>query len=397
MCTDNKKVCIVIPIYKSCLDNNEKISLSQCRKVLGKYNIFFIKPQGLKIDIDLMENEEYIEISPEFLQSRKGYSDYVISSAFYELFVNYEYILIYQLDAFAFSDKLLEFCDMGYDYIGAPWLYGLECHVKGEDLLYVGNGGLSLRKVETFLTWIKEKFNEIKYQSSFLVEDVVIALCGKGYINIAPMEVALEFSFDVSPKECYEKNNNKLPFGCHAWTRFERLFWKEIIDQYGYNVELTERKTEEYPESVRKIREQMFLKYFDKNLFNNALKELIKNYHGVLSVFGSGAHGYNFINMIEGTKVRVDAFYDNNASKINTEIEGIPVVSPNEIYRQNKPAILIAMYKPDAIVKQLEDRGLVQGIDFATSRDLQYKMVELAGGEILLQEYIACLNRGLTV
>ena len=45
----------------------------------------------------------------------------LLTADFYRRFTDYEYILIHQLDVFLFEDKLLEFCDMGYDYIGAPY------------------------------------------------------------------------------------------------------------------------------------------------------------------------------------------------------------------------------------------------------------------------------------
>ena len=35
-------------------------------------------------------------------------------------FLEYQYMLIYQLDAFVFEDKLDYFCELGYDYIGIP-------------------------------------------------------------------------------------------------------------------------------------------------------------------------------------------------------------------------------------------------------------------------------------
>lgn len=44
----------------------------------------------------------------------------MLEADFYRRFGKYKYMLIYQLDAFVFSDKLLDFCEMGYDYIGAP-------------------------------------------------------------------------------------------------------------------------------------------------------------------------------------------------------------------------------------------------------------------------------------
>jgi hypothetical protein len=50
------------------------------------------------------------------------YNRMLLNDEFYARFAEYEYALIHQLDAFVFSDRLLEWCKLGYDYIGAPWL-----------------------------------------------------------------------------------------------------------------------------------------------------------------------------------------------------------------------------------------------------------------------------------
>ena len=73
---------------------------------------------------------------------RRSYSDYVLSSEFYDTFKAYDYMLLYQLDAFVFEDRLMEFWELKYDYIGAPSIYGMECHVLGKQLLYDGKDGL---------------------------------------------------------------------------------------------------------------------------------------------------------------------------------------------------------------------------------------------------------------
>ena len=57
--------------------------------------------------------------------------------------------MIYQLDCLVFSDKLLEWCELDYDYIGAPLPVSKSDPDKG--LSRAGNGGLSLRKAKSFL------------------------------------------------------------------------------------------------------------------------------------------------------------------------------------------------------------------------------------------------------
>src|SRR4029079_3572600 len=76
---------------------------------------------------------------------------------FYRHFLEYDYILIYQLDTFVFENNLEEWCNMNIDYVGAPWINStwvnnLKKKISWIDkFIYpVGNGGLSLRKVKLF-------------------------------------------------------------------------------------------------------------------------------------------------------------------------------------------------------------------------------------------------------
>lgn len=114
------KVAAVIPVYKEEIDDLEKISLAQARKVLGKYPFVFVAPEGKKISY-AESGDAVVRFPPQFFQNTMTYSMLLMSPFFYEAFKAYDYILIYQLDAFVFYDALEKFCSLGYDYIGAPW------------------------------------------------------------------------------------------------------------------------------------------------------------------------------------------------------------------------------------------------------------------------------------
>ena len=48
--------------------------------------------------------------------------------------------------------------------------------------------------------------------------------------SIKPEE-AIAFSFELSPSYLYKLNGNYLPFGCHAWYKYEyENFWKQHIN-----------------------------------------------------------------------------------------------------------------------------------------------------------------------
>src|SRR3546814_12069713 len=57
-----------------------------------------------------------------YFKDISSYNSLMMSSAFYQSFLEYKYILIHQTDAFVFNNELKEWCEKDFDYIGDPWL-----------------------------------------------------------------------------------------------------------------------------------------------------------------------------------------------------------------------------------------------------------------------------------
>ena len=114
---------VVIPIYKTTMTTYEKFSFQQCLKVLGNHPIVIIKPHNLSLDHLLFEypNLQFLSFDARYFQNVLSYNRLMLQVSFYQEFINYKYILIYQLDAFVFQDQLKNWCQLNYDYIGAPW------------------------------------------------------------------------------------------------------------------------------------------------------------------------------------------------------------------------------------------------------------------------------------
>lgn len=368
-----KRVAVVIPAYKNNLSKNEKISLTQCRKVLNKYDRYLLLPEGLQFGYT--EDEKVVVTSAINMSSRKKYSDYVLSEEFYSAFSEYDYILIYQLDSFVFEDRLDYFCNLGYDYIGAEWIYGLECHAMDEKLWFFGNGGFSLRKVSAFAEWIESDGETVSYAKMLLPEDLAISIYGKDYLKIAGRDVAMEFSYDMHPEECYKMQGEKLPFGCHAWDRFDTIFWKRIIDSFGYDVELHNvNDAETMLLCTGKDRFKKLSTYFAKGKIYNCLDKLLTNWQGEISVFGAGQYGFSFINMIKETTVKIKCVIDNDPNKIGKNVEEIRIVNLREAIDSGYLPIIIALAETSIVEKQLIDCGLIKGKDYILSKELQNEM-----------------------
>ena len=246
------KVAVVIPNHKEELDDLEKISLVQVRKVLKNYPIIFIGPEGKNFSY-LEPGDPIVYFPKEYFQTLRGYNNLSISPLFYEPFLDFDYILIYQLDAFVFYDALEDFCQLGYDYIGAAWPYHVWQGSRYPKTPRVGNGGFCLRNVKACHKLLKKVSALPGYEDALekFTEDTLFAKCGMLTdvdFNVAPIEVADCFSMEWYPDRHVKKLGGELPFGCHGWTKFSADFYVELFSQLGYNLRpfRTQMQTKDY-------------------------------------------------------------------------------------------------------------------------------------------------------
>lgn len=257
-------VKVVIPVYKDFFGELEEKSFVQCCKVLKNYEIVIVHPEGL--DHSFLSEKKLTTITAKsfpkhYFASIQGYNELLLSSKFYESFLDTDYILIYQLDAFVFKDDLKEWCEKGYDYIGAPWLATSTSSIgmylfdkiarifrsknrkeREQTFFKVGNGGFSLRKVSSHYSISKEQkdfISEIlnaEEKKLHAAEDVFWALKASEFnadFKIPNYKEAVYFAIDRKPKIGMKLTNNELPFGCHSINKSKVVhFWKPILSQY---------------------------------------------------------------------------------------------------------------------------------------------------------------------
>ncbi|WP_412467002.1 DUF5672 family protein [Pedobacter sp. KLB.chiD] len=263
-----QKVAVIVPIYRE-PTTLEDISLQQCFKVLAKsHPILCVKPTSLNLDF-IYPFDKVIGFDDAYFKDISGYNRLMLSGEFYEAFLDYEYILIYQLDAFVFKDELTSWCEKNIDYVGAPWLRhrypDFIKAAKNSFLSYihrrfdvkqkntsiptdiqreykVGNGGLSLRRTQIFYTLTKrfqEKIQEyLLYTAANLNEDVFWSIevnRKRKNLKIPSYKEAVYFAFEVPVERGFELTNNKLPFGCHAWNK-NLAAWRSVFKDFGYSI-----------------------------------------------------------------------------------------------------------------------------------------------------------------
>lgn len=268
-----KKVAVIIPFYRELITEHEAVALQQCQKVLANYSIIAIKPHWLTLPqaAHTVNYTEVVSFEDSYFTGSLGYNRLMLSEEFYSRFTDYEYILIYQLDTFVFSDTLLHWCSQDIDYVGAPWLRDI-AHVDAikaikSKLQYylhtrfdvqkngrpspkqfenrVGNGGLSLRRVKKFLEVTQTRQADIQRYLHLVSQKIyeysedafwsIEVNRKKEFLNIPDYKTGATFSLHGQLKRGFELNDQQLPFGCHGWD-LELDFWRPIFAQYGYTI-----------------------------------------------------------------------------------------------------------------------------------------------------------------
>lgn len=377
-----KDVVIAIPIYKSLFDEIEKISLMQVFKVLREYDIAFVMPENLEIKDQCINGCEYnVErFEDRYFDTTESYSELCLSPDFYERFRAYKYLLIYQLDAFVFVDRLLDFCNKGYDYWGAP----APKEFWPSSKTHIGNGGLSLRKLETMCELVNRKdeiIGLINRISSDAIRESVLSFEDKfitfglenldGY-KMPSVEEAFEFSIEYNINGIYKDIEKHLPFGTHRWNKYNFSIWWEIIKKEGYELDektILECKEKETFEKKNFFNELMLA------LYRNDIHRLRDAYIDILestevSIWGYGKNSIQIINNLERCNVKVSKIYDRNRAEF---------ISPEEsVIRKDVNKIIITTTKyENEISNELVGMGKIRNRDFFTISSLRLKLYEV--------------------
>ena len=245
---------VVIPIHSPNLKGSELFALRQIGKVLNEWDLFLLCPESVDVKsyLEVIPKLEVMRMHDRHFESVLGYNRLRKNIDLYETFGMYTHILFHELDAFVFKDNLSFWCKQGVDYIGAPWVYHTDDYGS---LLYkgVGNSGFSLIDVKNTIKALKKlgvlagettfeqraslmklSVDHVHVQSELNV-DVFFAFLAESDLGFkaASFNQAVKFGFELCPEALFELNQKELPFGCHAWNKYERDFWIPIMNSFG--------------------------------------------------------------------------------------------------------------------------------------------------------------------
>jgi len=251
----NDKVCIVTPFHKSDLSDNEKLSLKTIQKHFKNEKKFLVTFHDNKIDFP---NFERINFNKNFFENIQGYNNLCTSTEFYRSFLDFEYMLICQLDVIVLKNNLSEFMSRNISYIGAPTGKKSPFDRSRKKLWgrrYFCNGGFSLRKISDFISvlesskvrypfnyltiyeclksgffkyinlYLKTLFSKSIYKGEFFAKHLYIkedsfwtyfAPLFYNKYSLPTIDQANSFCFDGNPNFFYKMNNYKLPMALHG-------------------------------------------------------------------------------------------------------------------------------------------------------------------------------------
>lgn len=379
-----QKVAVVIPRYKVQLSLSEKLSLQQAKDVLGRFPIIFMAPQKIRQTLDkAQEAAEYF--SDEDFADRFAYSKLLLKPEFYERFTEYEYILIYQLDAFVFSDQLEYFCSLGYDYIGAPMPRYIWPHTG-----IVGNGGFSLRKIMGCLKITKAKdyiykISGKKYEFEE-AEDKFFGYCGRKadvQFSVPNIKIANSFAVEFNVAHCYDRlSRDNLPFGCHGWSKSHHFtLWKPYISAFCKELSAIEKEIYSHSDMkygdflYQRVRWYLFSRMLkcDSERYKMIAEKILPSKHKYV-LWGYGIVGKRAHRLMEHLGRSVACIFDRHPCPIHEK--GIIVRLPDVAWaKMNNYKIIIATNKfADEMIEELEKVG-INGNMYFIYRELERNLI----------------------
>lgn len=269
----NKSCIIVIPIYKATPNIYERTSFARCCRILGQetdgYPICLLTHNQVDLSVyHAIAHTCGTAFLTEFFPAScfkniHTYNCLMLNSDFYTRFAAFDYMLLYQLDAYVFRNELQSWCQRGYDYVGPPLF--APGHFGTLQWSIVGNGGLSLRKISAFiqasggngaLAWSKVwrarpprhpyitakrrvfyflmlaatgRCHWFRNILTYVVDEdrfYSFALQGSAFeLHVPDSREALSFGYDMDPAFCHTATAGHLPFGCHGYDkRYDRFY-----------------------------------------------------------------------------------------------------------------------------------------------------------------------------
>jgi hypothetical protein len=233
---------VVTPAYREF----SQIEIARLRHSQSQFDsswqhVFAIPSQMDTSLLSLFPDAGIHRFNDEYFTSKQGYSKLLLTKDFYNSFDQYEFLMILQADAFI-TQKIPTDVYGNFDYIGAPWRTSRKILLTKKSLhinsvrypgkkrveIQVGNGGLSIRKIDAMKSCIDIINSNHKFlNTGYYNEDTVFATILKKYNFRIPTSAQAEKIFC----EHLAQDRDDIPncYGFHALNRYNPTLELRIL------------------------------------------------------------------------------------------------------------------------------------------------------------------------
>lgn len=269
---DQPRPVIAVPVHRPEPSADESLALARCQAVLGRHPIRIVHPAGMDSSAyrRLLPAARPLEVPPGWMASYRAYNRMLVNPSFFRLFRGHSHLLIHEPDALVVSDRLIHWCQQECDYIGAPWFQGFSRSTADAALHGVGNSGFSLFRLQAVEALLHSGHRWYPYRAlaaetrvmirnrplgqglgaiKSMVTPLVMMAMGVRRIlrcncdlywskfaqlddpcfRVSDPETAIRFAWEAHPRACLQRCGGELPFGLHAWARYDRAFVVEAL------------------------------------------------------------------------------------------------------------------------------------------------------------------------
>lgn len=241
---------IATPVYQDTLQGSELMRLAITIYNNPDVDHVFFCPEDLNTEKlqNSFPNSFFLRFSNHYFDSINTYSELMLTSSFYGNFIEYEYLIISQLDSMI-TRKLSYDLFSNYDYVGAAWMNPLTAFSIGNRLFLnsrkyrfvpnrsfsVGNGGLSIRKTKSLIEITKRIQNPtLKFfglgANKGLNEDVIISYFASKYGYALPdKSIASRIFIEQYRQHPFDAWS---VYGFHALEKYDPVLEKFIFEKY---------------------------------------------------------------------------------------------------------------------------------------------------------------------
>ncbi len=264
---------VIVPTHRARFSEHEAYSMERLKRLLPNTKILLVIPASQHVGelCRVLPSAEPLHVPDECMRSVVAYNRLMISPRIWDLLGSYSHALIHEPDAILLRGDLREWCMQRWSYVGAPWFQHYTNADSNSPPIGVGNFGLSLHNLRDVRRVLHS--NKRWYGPYQIVADLAKTLTRRrnrmsamraalkqgqesagrmrgasmvfdGYCDtfwcrmaakvdpdylVAPIETALKFAWEATPRRCFELNRGRLPFGLHAWQRYDHAFALSLI------------------------------------------------------------------------------------------------------------------------------------------------------------------------